>query len=106
MGGVLLLDAVRDLPISDPLGYAMRYFAQYPALALNWYLPGFYAVEAVAYAVFGASEAVARAVVLAFCLVGASVWFSWLRSGWGWPLPFLAWPSAAADRSGTSGRAA
>jgi hypothetical protein len=27
-------------------GYALRYFAQYPALALNWYPPGFYLVEA------------------------------------------------------------
>lgn len=83
MGGVFLLDAARDLPVSDPLGYALRYFAQYPALALNWYLPGFYAVEAAVFAVFGASEPVARGVVLAFCLLGASVWFAWLRPGWG-----------------------
>ncbi|MBS0510338.1 MAG: glycosyltransferase family 39 protein [Proteobacteria bacterium] len=88
MGGVFILDFIRDLPLSDPLGYAMRYFAQYPALALNWYLPGFYAAEAALFGLFGASEAAAHWTVIAFCALGASVWFAWTREGWG-PLPAL-----------------
>jgi len=83
MGGVFILDLMRDLPFADPMGYAMRYFAQYPALALNWYLPGFYAVEAFFYAVFGVSEPVAHLAVIGFCLFGASFWFLWTRRTWG-----------------------
>jgi len=90
MGGVFILDVVRDMPLADPMGYAMRYFAQYPALALNWYLPGFYAFEAMAFAVFGVSAPVARGLVFAFCLVGVSVWFTWARRGWGGAAAFLA----------------
>lgn len=90
MGGVFVADAVRDWPVADPMGYALRYFAQYPALALNWYLPGFYAVEAVAFSIFGASQPVARALVFLFCIVGVSVWYAWLRRGWGTAAAFLA----------------
>lgn len=90
MGGLFVGDLVRDLPLADPMGYAWRYFAQYPALALNWYLPGFYAFEAVAFSVFGASEPVARGLVFAFCIVGVSVWYLWLRACWGPVVAFLA----------------
>ena len=90
MGGVFVLDLIRDLPLSDPMEYALRYFAQYPALAFNWYLPGFYAAEAAMFSIFGASEAVARGTVFTFCLIGASVWFAWLRRGWGATVAFLA----------------
>src|SRR5574337_89628 len=93
MGGVFIIDAIRDLPLADPVGYAFRYFAQYPALALNWYLPGFYAFEAAAFAIFGASEPVARGLVFAFCIVGVSVWYVWARRGWGGAVALL---SAAA----------
>lgn len=90
MGGVFVLDFVRDMPIADPMTYAMRYFAQYPALALNWYLPGFYAVEAVFYALFGISEGVAHWTVITFCLLAASVWFSWTRRTWGLVVALMA----------------
>jgi hypothetical protein len=90
MGGVFILDFVRDMPIADPMGYAMQYFAQYPALALNWYLPGFYAVEAVFYAVFGISEQVAHWSVFLFSVLAASVWFAWSRRTWGTLAAFLA----------------
>src|SRR5574337_2143592 len=93
MGGVFIIDAIRDMPVADPVGYAFRYFAQYPALALNWYLPGFYAFEAAAFAIFGASEPVARSLVFAFCIVGVSIWFVWARRGWGGAVALL---SAAA----------
>ena len=83
MGGVFILDLVRDMPLADPVGYAFQYFAQYPALALNWYLPGFYAAEAIFYAVFGISEAAAHWTVVMFCVVAGSALFDWTRRTWG-----------------------
>lgn len=90
MGGVFVLDLLRDMPFADPMAYALRYFAQYPALALNWYLPGFYLVEAAFFALFGVSEAVAHWTVFAFALLAAGVWFAWVRDGWGVPAAFMA----------------
>jgi uncharacterized membrane protein len=90
MGGVFVLDLIRDMPLADPMGYAMRYFAQYPALALNWYLPGFYGVEALFFALFGTSELVAHWTVVGFCALLASVCFAWARQGWGVLAAFIA----------------
>ena len=90
MGGVFVLDLLRDMPFADPMAYALRYFAQYPALALNWYLPGFYLVEAGFYAIFGVEEAVAHWTVFAFVLLAAGVWFVWVREGWGALTAFMA----------------
>ncbi len=89
MGGVFILDLIRDMPLADPMGYAMRYFAQYPALALNWYLPGFYVVEAIFFSLFGISEPVAHWTVIAFCTLAASLWFDWARRTWGVAVAFL-----------------
>ena len=90
MGGVFILDLIRDMPVGDPMGYAFRYFAQYPALALNWYLPGFYAVEAVFYALFGISEATAHWTVVMFCAMASSVWLAWTRRTWGTAMALIA----------------
>jgi hypothetical protein len=90
MGGVFILDLLRDLPLDDPMGYALRYFAQYPALALNWYLPGFYLVEAGFFALFGVSETVAHWTVFAFVLLAAGLWFAWVRAGWNPLTAFMA----------------
>ena len=90
MGGVFMLDLLRDMPLADPMAYALRYFAQYPALALNWYLPGFYLVEAGFYAMFGVEEAVAHWTVFAFVLLATAVWFVWVREGWGALTAFMA----------------
>jgi len=90
MGGVFILDLLRDLPLDDPMGYALRYFAQYPALALNWYLPGFYFVEAGFFALFGVSETVAHWTVFAFVLLAAGLWFDWVRTGWNPLMAFMA----------------
>ena len=83
MGGVFILDLIRDMPFGDPMGYALRYFAQYPALALNWYPPFFYGVESLVYAVLGISEQSARLTVLLFLLLGMGAWYLWARAGWG-----------------------
>lgn len=83
MGGVFILDFFRDMPVSDPFGYALQYFAQYPALALNWYLPGFYSIEAIFFAIFGISELTAHWVVLSFSLLAGILLYEWTRRTWG-----------------------
>lgn len=89
MGGVFVLDLIRDMPFGDPMGYALQYFAQYPALALNWYPPFFYGAEALVYAVLGTSEQAAHMTVLLFLLLGAGGWYLWARAGWGRPVALL-----------------
>lgn len=83
MGGVFILDLIRDMPFGDPVGYAFQYFAQYPALALNWYPPFFYGAEALVYDVLGTSEQSAHLTVLLFLLLGMGGWYLWARAGWG-----------------------
>ena len=54
MTGVFVRDAIRDLPASaaDPRGYAVRYYAQYPALGLLVWPPFFHLVEGLAMGAF------------------------------------------------------
>ncbi len=71
MTGVFVRDALYDLPGSarDPKGYAVRYYAQYPALGLLMWPPLFYGVEGSAMAVFGPDYRVARGVLAGFGLL-------------------------------------
>ena len=63
--------------------YALQYFAQYPALALNWYPPFFPVVESVFFSVFGITEFSAHLTVMAFSLAGVSAWYVWTSPIWG-----------------------
>ena len=83
MNGVFFLDLWRDMPWRAPYEYALQYFAQYPALALNWYPPFFPVVESVFFAIFGITEFSARLTVLGFALVGVTAWYAWVRPIWG-----------------------
>src|SRR5688500_12317804 len=83
MNGVFFLDLWQDLPWRAPYEYALQYFAQYPALALNWYPPFFPVVESVFFAVFGIDELGGRLAVLVFALMGATAWYIWARPIWG-----------------------
>lgn len=83
MNGVFFLDLWRDLPFQKPYEYALQYFAQYPALALNWYPPFFPVVESVFFALFGITESAGRMTVLMFALAGATAWYCWARPIWG-----------------------
>lgn len=77
MDGVFFHDLFADLPLTHAYDYAMEYFARYPALALNWYPPGFSAALGATMQVFGISEMTAHATVLAFWLVGLAAWYLW-----------------------------
>ena len=39
MNGVFLKDALRDLPLQNPIEYSQDYFIQYPALSLGFHPP-------------------------------------------------------------------
>ena len=83
MNGVFFLDFWRDMPWRTAYEYALQYFAQYPALALNWYPPFFPVVESLFFAVFGITEVGARLTVLLFTLVGVTAWYAWTQPIWG-----------------------
>ncbi len=64
LNGVFVKDFVAAMPWHDPVGYATRYYLQYPALTILFYPPLFYAISAPFYAVFGVSHLTALIVVL------------------------------------------
>lgn len=82
MDGVFFLDFFKDIPSTDPVGYAEEYFARYPALGLNWYPPFFAVVEAGMFSLFGISETVARLTVFLFGVLGIAAWVAWMRHFW------------------------
>lgn len=83
MHGVFFIDFMRDLPLSDPYGYVQRYFAQYPALAFNWYLPFFPALTGAFMAVFGVSEVTAHMAITVVWLLGVISWYAWMTPRYG-----------------------
>src|SRR5262249_16291084 len=63
MTGVFFRDLYVDRPVTHPRDYAVRYYAQYPALALLVWPPFFYAVEGGFMLAFGTSFLAAKALV-------------------------------------------
>lgn len=63
LNGVFVRDLLRDLPLSDPVGYAQGYYVKYPALTILFYPPLFYLLSAPFYAFLGVSQATAMLVV-------------------------------------------
>jgi hypothetical protein len=61
-------------PVADPARWAIDYYLRRPALTILFYPPFLYAVEAVAFALFGVSHFVAQATVTLFIglLAGAT----------------------------------
>jgi hypothetical protein len=77
MTGVFVRDALVDLPASaaDPKGYAVRYYAQHPALGLLIWPPLFHLTEGLAMAALGTGYPVARGVTAAYGLL--VVWYAY-----------------------------
>ena len=73
--GLFVADAFRDLPISHPVRYAYRYYAQYPAVAILHWPPLFYIFEGLSFLVLGPSVVSARLTVLLFCVLLLYQWF-------------------------------
>ncbi|MBB1078031.1 glycosyltransferase family 39 protein [Rhodoferax sp. 4810] len=80
MHGVFFLDFLRDLPFDDPYNYVQRYFAQYPAIAFNWYLPLFPIIVSFFMSIIGVSEFAAHIAIVFVWLVGVIAWYIWLKS--------------------------
>lgn len=69
MTGIFVADAITDGGILSPKTYAERYYAQYPALGLIVWPPGFYAVEGMAMLIFGRDFETGRWLTVAYCLL-------------------------------------
>jgi hypothetical protein len=78
--GVFFRDLILDGGFLHPREYAERYYAQYPALGLLVWPPGFYAAEGVVMLVTGPSYAAARGLVLAYFLLGTTYLFRLVAS--------------------------
>ena len=90
MTGIFVRDALRDGGYFHPRAYAERYYAQYPALGLIVWPPGFYAVEGVAMLAFGPTVGVGRHLTLAYWVLAAAYLFALARRTHGLPTAALA----------------
>jgi len=93
MNGLFWWDLLTTLP-RDPLEFAVRYYARYPAINPATYPPLFYFVEGLTFAAFGPSPQVAKFIVLLFGVMAGVYTMAWARR-WigpvaGWAGPFLA----------------
>ncbi|MBF0191480.1 MAG: glycosyltransferase family 39 protein [Magnetococcales bacterium] len=88
MDGLFIHDFLRDLNLSTLLDrdffsnayqYAIRYFAQYPALSLGSRPPFFPGIEAIFFFVFGIHDHSAKLALLLFVLIGLWAWHDLVR---------------------------
>ena len=77
--GIFFRDFYREMPLGHAEQYAFRYYAQYPALGLIHWPPGFHVVEGAVYSVLGASVESARFTVALYALAGALFWYLLIR---------------------------
>lgn len=75
MNGVFVRDLISDLPLADPLGYAYKYYARYPALSLGHHAPLLGILEAPFFTAFGVSVLAGRVFVVVCFLVAVAAWF-------------------------------
>jgi len=75
MNGAFFHDLIMDLPFTDPMGYAYKYFARYPAISLGHHPILLGLTEVPFYSFFGVSVFSARLTIVFFMLVAAIAWF-------------------------------
>ena len=84
VNSLLILDYLREAPFSNPLRYALDYYAHLPRVSIGHWPPMFYIVQAAVFGLFGRSGATA----MAFQAVIAGVACGWpailvqRRLGW------------------------
>jgi hypothetical protein len=104
VNGLFWWDLLTTLP-RDPVAFAVSYYARYPVIAPATYPPIFYIVEGLAFAAFGRSPYVAKAVVVVFgCVAGlyTMAWGRrWIGAPAGWTGAFLAFVPGIALWSNT-----
>jgi hypothetical protein len=94
LNGFFWSDYLRDFTW-DAKGYALSYYARYPAIDPASRPPLFYLLEGAAFKLFGPSPFVAKGLVLCFALLAAIYLWAWLRrwvaedAAWAAPLLLL-----------------
>ncbi|MHC4267809.1 MAG: ArnT family glycosyltransferase [Planctomycetota bacterium] len=79
MNGVFFYDLIRDFPLTNPLEYALQYFARYPALSLGHHPMLLGVAEVPFYTVFGVSVFSARLTIVFFMVLAGIMWFLLIR---------------------------
>jgi hypothetical protein len=87
MNGFFWADYIRDFTL-DAKGYALSYYARYPAIDPGSRPPIFYLFEAAAFTLMGPSPYVAKGLILCFTLMAAIYLWAWLRR---WVGPEAGW---------------
>ena len=77
MHGIFFIDFIRDMPLFNPYDYVQRYFAQYPAIAFNWYLPLFPTFMGTVMAILGKTEISAHLSITLIWLAGILALYAW-----------------------------
>ena len=75
LNGVFVKDLLKAMPWHNPIGFAYRYYAQYPALTILFYPPLFYILAAPFYALLGVSHGTVLVVVMLHYM--AFAWGAW-----------------------------
>jgi hypothetical protein len=88
--GLFWWDFLSALP-ADPVEYTVRYYARYPVIKPGAYPPLFYLLEGFAFALFGASPHLAKAIVLAFTALAGVYTLAWARR---WIAAWAGWSGA------------
>ena len=89
MNGVFFYDLIRDLPLTNPIEYTLRYYARYPALSLGHHPLLLGIVEVPFYTVFGISVFSARLTIVFFMVFAVIMWFLLIRATYDDNVAFL-----------------
>jgi len=84
LNGAFIMDMFKDMPTSDPVGYAYDYYSQFPALTILFYPPLYSFILAPFYAIFGVSQETALLVgFVCYCFFAVGTYYLarfWLSS--------------------------
>lgn len=85
--GLFTLDLVRAMP-TNPITFALSYYARYPVITPGAYPPLFYVLEAIAFGLSTASPYTAKVLVLAFAAIAGIYTMRYARR---WIGPTAGW---------------
>ena len=84
LNGAFIMDMLKDMPTSNPIGYAHDYYSQFPALTILFYPPLYSFILAPFYAIFGVSQETALlAGFVCYCFFAVGTYYLarfWLSS--------------------------
>lgn len=89
MNGVYFYDLIKDLPLTNPIEYTLRYYARYPALSLGHHPLLLGVAEVPFYTAFGISVFSARLTIVFFMVLAVIVWFLLIRATYDDNVAFL-----------------